>query len=132
MNESMTLAVTTHVVGLGAARPTPPVYIVLTEQQTTARDVVLEHVRNEIIRTSQQRQTSLALHYLLASDVHAVPAASTALDLATETARAYAAIESGQCLLMVDGLAVQDLDQTLTLTERSRVGFVRLLPLIGG
>ncbi len=136
MNESMTLAVTTHVVGLGSGRQTPPTYVELSEREVSARTLLAEHVRSEVTRTQHCREMSLALHYMLTSDLHAQPPLrevnAPTLDVASETARAYAGLDEGRFLLMVDGLAVTDLDSPLVLTELSRVGFVRLLPLIGG
>jgi len=137
MNESMTLAVTTHVVGLGSGRQTPPTYLELSEPAVSARTLLAEHVRSEVNRTLDSREMSLALHYMLASDLDARPQPlrevnAPSLDVANETARAYAGLDQGRFLLMVDGLAVTDLDKPLVLTERSRIGFVRLLPLIAG
>jgi hypothetical protein len=54
------------------------------------------------------------------------------LDDAAETARAYSGLAERRYMLVVDGEAISDLDTPLSLTERSIVSFVRLLPLIGG
>jgi len=137
MNESMTLAVTTHVVGLESGRHTQPVYVELSERAVSARTLLAEHVRSEVTRTQHSREMSLALHYLLTADLYAQPQPlqdidAQSLDIDSETARVYAALNEGRFLLMVDGLAITDLDTPLILTEVSRVSFVRLLPLIGG
>jgi hypothetical protein len=133
MNQPMTVAVTTHVVGLGMARPSQPVYVALNERQISARTLVAEHVQAEVSRARTSSEGSLALHYILSSDLYASPQPRPApLDVDTATADACAALATGQCLLMIDGKPVTSLDATLTLTEASRVGFVRLLPLIGG
>lgn len=128
-----TVAVTTHVIGLGAAPASPPVYIALSERSISARDLLAEHVHAEVAKAQARREGSLALHYMLTADLYAQPRPSAVpLDPEAETARAEQAVLGGQCLLMVDGMAVPSLDATLTLTEQSRVGFVRLMPLIGG
>jgi hypothetical protein len=135
MNETMTLEVTTHLYGLGSERHTPPVYVMLSERTLPVREVIAEHVRAEVDRAQQYRMSSLALHYMLADDLRANPApvaAPPTFDAEAEIRRAWAGLATGRYLLVVDGASVTDLDATLALTERSRVSFVRLLPLIGG
>ena len=134
MNETLSLQVTTHVFGLGNARTTEPIYISLPQRHTTARALIAEHVRAEVRRANTMRTSSLALHYLLADDLRRSPAprALPTLDQAAETARAYAGLAERRYMLVVDGVALSDLDAPLALTERSNISFVRLLPLIGG
>jgi hypothetical protein len=134
MTETLTLKVTTHVFGLGNTRTTEPIYIVLPQRDTTARALIAEHVHAEVQRANAMRTSSLALHYLLADDLRHTPTPHTlpTLDDNAETARAYAGLVERRYLLVVDDVAVSDLDTPLTMTERSVVSFVRLLPLIGG
>jgi hypothetical protein len=134
MTQPLSLQVTTHVFGLGTTRMTEPIFIVVPERETTARALIAEHVHAEVQRANALRTSSLALHYLLADDLRysAPPGAVPTLDDAAETARAYAGLTERRYMLVVDGVAMHDLDAPLTLTERSRVSFVRLLPLIGG
>ena len=133
MNDTMTLAVTTHLYGLGAERRTPPVYVLLRDRMLPARDLIAEHVRGEIQRAEEARTSSLALHYILDDDIRTTSAPLTpALTVDQEVARAWEGLVRRRYMLVVDGLAISDLDTPLTLTEQSRVSFVRLLPLVGG
>jgi hypothetical protein len=133
MNATVTLEVTTHLYGLGAERRTPSVYVVLAERRLPARALIAEHVRGEVQRTEQSRTASLALHYMLADDLRASPSpADSVLDVDAEIARAWSGLSERRYMLVVDGVAISDLDTPLALTERSRINFVRLLPLIGG
>ncbi len=134
MTEILTLEVTTQVFGLGSPRTTEPIYVGLPQRDTTARALVAEHVRAEVQHANAARTSSLALHYLLADDLRQtpIPPTSPTLDDNAETARAYAGLAERRYLLVVDGVAVSDLDAPLMLTDRSVVSFVRLLPLIGG
>ncbi len=134
MTQPLSLQVTTHVFGLGNTRTTEPIFIVLPQRDTTARALIAEHVHAEVQRANALRTSSLALHYLLADDLRhsSPPCAVPTLDDAAETARAYAGLAERRYMLVVDGVAVNDLDTPFTLTERSIVSFVRLLPLIGG
>jgi hypothetical protein len=129
-----TVAVTTVVYGMGISTQATPTYIELPEQQIPARTLVAAHVRAEVDRATQRREGSLALHYLLAENPRrgAVKAATVSLDPEAEVARAWSGLAARRFLLTVDGQSVSDLDQPLALTARSRVCFVRLLPLAGG
>jgi hypothetical protein len=134
MAETMTLEVNTFVFGLGSERKAPPILVCLPERSLPARALIAEHVRAELERARASRAVSLALHYLLADNLRArqTPAEPPAADVAGETERAWAGLAERRYVLVVDGLAVHDLDAPLSLTERSVVSFVRLLPLIGG
>jgi len=132
MSETITLPVTTYVYGMGTERGVPPAYIVLREHATSARTLIAEHVRAEIQRAQKGRLASLALHYILADDPRSTPLDSPTLDIDGEIDRACAGLATRRYLLVVDGVAMHDLDAPLCLTERSQIQFVRLLPLIGG
>jgi hypothetical protein len=132
MSETTTLSVTTYVFGMGAERKAPPVLVPLSERTVTARTLIAEHVRAEVRRVQDARTTSLALHYLLADDPRRAAPPLASLDAEAETGRAYQGLRDQRYVLVVDGAGVHDLDAPLTLTERSVVCFVRLLPLIGG
>ncbi|MCU0493253.1 MAG: hypothetical protein MUD01_16830 [Chloroflexaceae bacterium] len=145
MNETMTLEVSTCVYGLGRSATTPPLLLSLPALSSgaghaaslPARDLIAAHVRAEVERAHTTRVGSIALHYLLADDPRlkptaAQPEATPTLRMEDEIARAWQGLAERRYMLLVDGMAVTDLDTPLTLTGRSRVNFVRLLPLIGG
>jgi len=133
MHETLTLAVTTRLYGLGAERATPPIFVVVPGRATTARELIAAHVAAEVRRAQDCRTGSLALHYMLNDNLRACPSAPAGtLDVLAETARALAGMAERRYLLVVDGSAVTDLDAPLELSGRSVVSFVRLLPLIGG
>ena len=130
MSAGMLVEVTTRVFGLGSERKAPPILIPLHERTISARNLIAEHVRGEMVRATTQRTNSLALHYLLADNLRTEPEAAT--DLASETERAWEGLRERRYLLVVDGATIDDLETELTLTERSAVSFVRLIPLVGG
>ena len=135
MSETLTVEMTTRTFGLGAGRATVPTLVALPERTLAARALIAEYVRAEVAQTEQRRTSSLALHYMLADDLHREPLPSSsrhALDAESEVRRAWQALAERRYMLVVDGVAVDDLDTLLTITERSRVSFVRLLPLVGG
>jgi hypothetical protein len=135
MHEALTVEVTTRVFGLGNGRVTAPTLVTLEERTLSARQLIAEHVRAELAQIDRRRMSSLALHYMLADDVRTQPGPVSMPELPkaeAEIRRAWQGLAERRYLLVVDGIAVDDLDATLTLTERSAVSFLRLLPLIGG
>jgi|GEM_PF-5220508 len=133
MNEMVTVEVTTQIFGLGGGKPTAPTWVALNEHTVTARALIAEHVRSEIAQAQQRRSSSLALHYMLADDLQAQPRAiSPTLNCEREISRAWQGLKDRRYVLVVDGIAIDDLDTSISLTERSHVSFVRLLQLVGG
>jgi hypothetical protein len=133
MNEQMTIEFNTMVFGLGKEQRSPSVYIALPERVLSVRALVEQHVRAEVQRAQEQRSNSLALHYILSNTPHTPPESySQPLDVDHEIERACTALHEGRYLLLVDGLSFRKLDEQVSLTERSVVAFVRLVPLVGG
>ena len=54
------------------------------------------------------------------------------LDPAQEVERALQACRAGQCVIVIDGQALDDLDSEVVLKPETNVRFLRLLPLAGG
>ena len=135
MSETLVVEVKTQVFGLGSGRPALPTLVALQERTLPARTLIAAHVRAEVAEAKQRRTSSLALHYMLSSDVRKEPvplSSSPNLDCAAEIKRAWQGVVERRYLLVVDGIAVDDLDAVLTLTDHSSINFVRLLPLVGG
>lgn len=132
MNESVTVAVTTQVFGLGSGRTTAPSFVALKQRTVTARALIAEYVRAELNEVTHRRTASLALHYMLDDDLRARQTADGAPRAGQEISRAWRGLTERRYMLVVDGVSVDELDQAVTLTERSQVCFVRLLPLVGG
>ena len=54
------------------------------------------------------------------------------LNAAHEVDRALQACRTGQCVIVVDGQALDDLESEIVLEPETNVRFLRLLPLAGG
>ncbi len=132
MNESVTVAVTTQVFGLGSGRATAPSFVSVSQRTVTARVLIAEHVQAELNEVTHRRTASLALHYMLDDDLRAARTVEGTPRADQEISRAWRGLMERRYMLVVDGVSVDELDQVVTLTERSQVCFVRLLPLVGG
>lgn len=128
---ALTLPITTHLFGLGASRQTDPLFVSIPEDVVRPYDLIAAHVQAEVQRAQSRRESSIALHYLLADDVRQDPRLLE-VDITAEVHRAQVGLSERRYLLVVDGSAIMDLMAPLTLTPQSQVAFIRLLPLIGG
>lgn len=125
MESQMTVAITTHVIGWGGERRTEPTHIHIPQTTISARTLIHEHIRTELHHMQHQHMPSLALHYL-SNNPYMPPECSAPLDVATHIQSTYEAINAGHCLLMINGVPVNNLDAELSLNARSRIGIVRL------
>ncbi len=133
MNETVTIEVTTQVFGMGGGKAAAPAFLELAERTISVRSLIAEHVRAELARVEQRRTSSLALHYMLATDVREeLAAVSNTVDVHGEIQRAWDGLAQRRYVLVVDGHSIDELEMDVCLTERSLVTFVRLLPLVGG
>lgn len=115
------VAVTTHLLGLGNELRTAPSLIPLPSGQISARQLLQEHVHHELSQSQQANIPSIALNYLIAK-----PTPNTMIAAEHVRSQAEAAFRAGDCWLMLDGVAVHNLDTPLQLQPQSRVGFMRL------
>lgn len=132
MSQTPQVEVRTFLYGLGQERQARPAQVALSAATVPARDLIAAHVRAEVARAATTRTESLALHYILADDARSAPAAADSIDVEAEVARALAGLRAQRFILTVDGEPVADLDTQLSLSERSLVCFVRLIPMVGG
>lgn len=132
MNQMTQVEIRTFLYGLGQERQARPARLPLETATLPARDLIATHVRAELSRAATFRSESLALHYILADDVRTSPPITDQIDAEAEVARAWAGFAARRYLLTVDGETVSDLDLPLSLSERSLVCFLRLIPLVGG
>ena len=73
-----------------------------------------------------------ALLAMLGGGAAHAAAGSPGRDLAAETERALKGFRDGVYRVLLDGRAVTGLDESLSLGLRSRVTFVRVVPLVSG
>lgn len=104
------------------------------DDNPTLRDVIRSRVRQEVERHNagetpvfrglvQPEESERILN-----GVRARPF----VDWEKQYERALAAFESNGFLVLVDGRQILDLDETVHLEQQSRIGFLKLVPLIGG
>ena len=117
----------------------------LASERVSARDVVAEHVREEVDRLNDLARRRHADHdrvasFLVGDHSHPVERRLNSsvgkgprlLDPEREIKAALDGIQNRQVIVLFDDFEVEDLDADLTVTDESKVTFLRLVPLIGG
>ena len=117
----------------------------LASERISARDIVAKHVRDEIDRLNDLARRRHAEHDRVASFLvgdHSNELerklnkpnrkGPKTLEPTEEVKAALDAIEARQVIVLFDDLEIEDLDADLTVTDQSKVTFLRLVPLVGG
>lgn len=117
----------------------------LASERVSARDVIAKHVREEVDRLNDLARRRHAEHdrvasFLVGDHSHELerklnkpnPRSPKVLDAAKEVESALEAIEARKVIVLFDDFEVEDLDADLTMTDQSKITFLRLVPLVGG
>lgn len=106
----------------------------LASEHLTLRDIIARAVEVELQRAEARAEVALdALLVALLGDgaAHTV-GWSPRHDLAAEIERALEGFRDGSYRVLFDGRPVTNLDEPLSLGLRSRLTFLRVVPLVGG
>ena len=118
----------------------------LVSQRLTARDLIAQHVANEVALGNARREQARREHrrvasFLVGIEEHPIErelnprkrnVSPRLLDPEPETKAALAAFEGRQVVMLFDDRQIDDLSTELTVTDESQVVFLRLVPLVGG
>lgn len=127
----------------GGARTGAGVMVDIASEAFTLRDLIRSRVRQEVERHNQHptevfeglvqpEQSERILNSGSSAGRGFAMRTAKALDWEAQFQTACASFERNGFLVLVDDEQVADLDETLRLTEDSKVSFVKLTPLIGG
>lgn len=117
----------------------------LASERISARDIVAKHVRDEVDRLNNLARRKHSDHdrvasFLVGDHSHELERKLNkpnrknpkVLEPSKEVEAALNAVEAKQVIVLFDDLEVEDLDADLTVTDQSKITFLRLVPLIGG
>ena len=137
--------VQSRVIGAGPSGGLPNVFFDYHSERLTVRSLLLRSVEEQVRDlnaarelTGQEALRRLARQFQTEEQIVALrsedrrESRSTHIDLSSAQDHAVAAFTSQRCLMYVDGIQMEDLDQEVFLKPNSTVQFVRLLPLRGG
>lgn len=117
----------------------------LASERISARDIVAQHVRDEVDRLNALARRKHAEHdrvasFLVGEHAHELERrlntpdrkGPKVIDRTKEVDAALDAIAARTVIVLFDDVEVEDLDADLTVTDQSKITFLRLVPLVGG
>lgn len=106
----------------------------LASDHVTLREVIGSAVEVEMRRAEVRAQVALGelLFALLGGSAGSTGASLPMPDVKAETERALTGFREGSYRVIFDGQPVTDLDEKLSVGLRSRVTFMRIVPLVSG
>jgi len=134
------LEIATRVYGNG--NPKENCIVPFPRPRLLLRELIAQKVRAEVERVRQKNDPigplPLSLRYLTDEDVafatHGAMGhrARRAPSADAEIERALTAFREGRLFIMVDRNRIDDLDAVIELSPKTKIQFIRILPLVGG
>jgi hypothetical protein len=110
--------------------------LTVSAERITVRDLISQRVRHEVEEYNRRKPDTF--HGL----IQPTDSERTlngyrlkqprAIDATAQLAKALAAFQGNQIIMLVDDHQVESLDEEITLRPNTRVSFLRLTPLVGG
>jgi len=109
----------------------------LVSERVTLRELITQRIREEVDKFNQQKKQEIFNGLVQPSDTEKSlngykMRKPRLIEFDEQLLLALRAFESNGFFVLLDDKQVEDLDETLTLSEHSRVGFIKLVPLVGG
>ena len=141
--------VSTCVFGTGVTEhPLPDIHLKLASERISAQALIRRTVEAQINQMLQDQQSTsvIKLHlnaqYLVQSEIDrqkregkiALEKApqEEQISIEAEAAKALQAFQKKGFKMFVDGNEVGDLEEDISLTDKTTISFIRLIPLVGG
>lgn len=108
----------------------------LVSQQTTLREVISQRIKQEVDKYNNQQQ-KIFQGLVQPTDTETMLNGyrlqkKRMISFEKQLEKAIEAFESNGFFVLLDDKQIEDLDSPLILKEDSHVGFIKLVPLVGG
>lgn len=109
----------------------------LVSERINMRELITQRIREEVNEFNNQKQNELFYGLIQPTDTEKQLNGyklhkPRLVSFDEQLALALSAFESNGFFVLVDDTQIDELDVPFTLTEQSKVSFVKLVPLIGG
>lgn len=128
----MRLTVTTHIFGLPSGQRTVPVLVAVPSASLSVRDLIARKIEQEWTEYAERRRPGLSGEAFSPEELLGDAPPVLCSDAREEVERAQQAFAARAFMVVVDNQRVCDPDEVLVLKPRTRVEFIKILPMVGG
>jgi len=109
----------------------------LVSERITLRELITQRIRVEVDKFNHQKSQEIFSGLVQPSDTEKTlngykMRKPRLIEFDKQLQLALDAFESNGFFVLLDDRQVEDLNETITLTEYSKVSFIKLVPLVGG
>lgn len=109
----------------------------LVSERITLRELITQRIRDEVDKFNQKKSREIFSGLVQPTDTEKAlngykMRKPRLIEFDKQLQLALDAFESNGFFVLLDDRQVEDLNEPLTLTEHSKVSFIKLVPLVGG
>ena len=128
----MRLTVLTHIFGLPAGQRTVPVSITVPPNGLSVRDLICRKIEQEFSECVDRKRSGLSGEAFTSEELLGTAPLDVQRDAGREVERAQQAFAAREFMVVIDDHRVGDPDEMLAVNSKTRIEFIKILPMVGG
>ena len=132
LERGIQLTITTHIFGLPSGQRTVPVSVTVPSAGLSVRDLIARKIEQEFSECADRQRPDLGGEAFSSEALLGDAPLALCSDAREEVERAQQAFAARAFMIVVDNQRVCDPDEVLTVSPRTHVEFIKILPMVGG
>ena len=128
----MRLTVLTHIFGLPAGQRTVPVSIAVPPGGLSVRDLICRKIEQEFSECVDRKRSGLSGEAFTSEELLGTAPLDVQRDAGREVERAQQAFAAREFMVVIDDHRVGGPDEMLLVNPKTRIEFIKILPMVGG
>ena len=128
----MRLTVLTHIFGLPAGQRTVPVSVEVPPNGLSVRDLICRKIEQEFSECVDRKRSGLSGEAFTSEELLGTAPLDVQRDAGREVERAQRAFAAREFMVVIDDHRVGDPDEMLVVNSKTRIEFIKILPMVGG
>ena len=128
----MRLTVLTHIFGLPAGQRTVPVSVAVPLNGLSVRELISRKIEQEFSECVDRKRSGLSGEAFTTEELLGAAPLDVHGDAGREVERAQQAFAAREFMVVIDDQRVGDSDAVLVVNPKTRVEFIKILPMVGG